>query len=173
VLDVISEVNLLLDQDIVPSLSSRKAHPLSVAEESGYQAALSIEGGQLVLESEQPVAALDLTVSGGNIEWSRELSLFSRKSRGSRTIFYSLMGNVLPAGRTVLGTIGSGADVLSAQLCDQQGQLIATAFGSETTGISTVSVHSAVDTPFDLQGRKTQGQLKHGVYIVNGKKIVK
>ncbi len=173
VLDVISEVNLLLDRDIVPSLSSRKAHPLPVAEEDVYQAALSIEGGQLVLESEQPVAALDLTVSGGSVEWSRELSLFSRKSRGSRTIFYSLMGNVLPAGRTVLGTIGSGVDVLSAQLCDQQGQLIATAFGSETTGISTVTVHSAVDTPFDLQGRKTQGQLKHGVYIVNGKKIVK
>lgn len=187
VLDVIGEVNLLLDRDIVASLArphgangtfgTNEAQPL-------HNATLIVENGQLALESEVPVAALDLTLYGSSIEWSSELSLFSRKSRGNRTIIYSLMGDVLPAGRTVLGTVGSDAKVMAAQLCDLQGQLIATSLGGETTGFSTVESEGsegATDMIYDLQGRcvvnsqwsMVNGQLPKGVYIVNGKKIVK
>lgn len=180
VLDVIAEVNLLLDQDITQSFARRNsAHKSYEAHKSHktyetHQATLTIENGQLVLNTEEPVAALDLSVSG-SVEWDSALSLFTRKSRGSRTIFYSLMGDVLPAGRTVLGTVGSDANIEAVQLCNIEGQFIATSFeDSETTGVTSVATESQqTSSTFDLQGRRIDGSLKKGVYITNGKKVIK
>lgn len=176
--DVVCEVNLLLDEDIEPSLAraygAYKAHEADVAYEP--QATLTIEDGVLVLTSEVPVAALDINISGDNVRWSQELSLFSRKSRGCRTIFYSMMGDVLPAGRTVLGTVSGSATVNFVKLADPDGKLIPTAFGNDTNGIEEIanSQQPLANSPiYDLQGRKVNSQLKTGVYVVNGKKVVK
>jgi YD repeat-containing protein len=130
----------------------------------------------LVLYSEEPVAALDLTVSGG-VEWSSELSLFSRKSRGGRTIFYSLMGDVLSPGRTVLGTVGG--TVTAVRLASPDGNLIAAAIvaDGETTAVRSVGsdqiVAHGTETTYDLQGRRVSGTMRKGVYVINGKKVVK
>ena len=178
--DVVAEVNLLLEQDIEPSLA-RKRKTYGSNETYGTNescdATLSIESGKLVLESEVPVAALDLKVSG-SVQWGSDMSLFTRKSRGGRTIFYSMMGDVLPAGRTVLGTVGTDASITAVSLADAEGQLIAVAIGSgETTGIGAPSLTlpegKETQVVYDLQGRRIDGaRLNKGVYIMNGKKQV-
>ncbi len=179
--DVVAEVNLLLDEGFEPSLARRKnkAHePYETNGAEAYAAKLSIESGQLVLISEVPVAALDISVVGSSVQWSSDMSLFSRKSRGNRTIFYSLFGDVLSAGRTVLGTVGSGSDITAVSLADAEGQLIAVAIGSgETTGIGAPSLTlpegKEPQVVYDLQGRRMDGsRLNKGVYIMNGKKQV-
>ena len=43
----------------------------------------------------------------------------------------------------------------------------------EQTGISNVTTIPAATSVFDLQGRRIQGEPKHGVYIQNGKKVMK
>lgn len=177
--DVVAEVNLLLEEDYNPSLARRRRlsrSPYPTEAGSDYPATLTIESGQLVLESEQPVAALDLTVSGG-VEWSSELSLFSHKSRGSRTIFYSLFGDVLPAGRIVLGSVPANAVITAASLASAEGSLIPVSLStdSEVTGILSVGSDGVVahgtEETYDLQGRKVRNP-KRGLYIVKGKKVV-
>ena len=175
VLDVITEVNLLLDQDITPYFASRLApSPSQTGEGESYAASLAVEEGQLVLYTSVPVAALDISLNTLLAKGSA-LSLFSCKSRGCRSILYSLMGDVLPVGRTVLGTVGSDASVEAAQLCDIDGQAIATSIeGGETTGIRSVcDPDAATSKTFDLQGRRINGPLKKGVFVTNGKKVIK
>lgn len=186
VLDVIEEVNLLLEQDIEPTLAKRDGidRHEEVSENQACDAVLSIENGELVLKSVQPVAALDLTLSGGNVSWSSNLNFFTRKSRGNRTIIYSLMGDVLPVGRTVLGSVDGDAVVQQAQLCDQQGELIATSLnGGTATGLDE-RLKEEAGTPdgstyYDMQGRRMDGEnLQRGIYIMRqqgqqGKKVIK
>ena len=45
-------------------------------------------------------------------------------------------------------------------------------FGNGTTGVSSVATVSQQSVTYDLQGRKVKGQLKSGVYVRNGKKVV-
>lgn len=173
--DVVAEVNLLLDDDLNPTLAPRKEGrraAKTTAEDA--EALLTIEDGQLVLTSERPVAALDIRLSG-NVQWSSEMSLFSHKSRGSRTIFYSLLGDVLPAGRTVLGTVSNRiADLndITVSLSDADGYLIPVAIGCTPTGVHSVHSDTAtVPTVYDLQGRQVTKPAK-GLYFVNGRKVL-
>ena len=175
--DVVAEVNLLLKDDYEPSLARRSGLTTESSpkgEASDAPATLIVEDGQLVLNSGEPVAALDLTVSGG-VAWSSELSLFSRKSRGERTIFYSMMGDVLPAGRTVLGAASGSGTVTAAKLASPEGTLIPVSIGDgAATAVSSVCYDSmAKKETHDLQGRRVSGNLKKGVYIVNGKKVIR
>ncbi|MBQ4392402.1 MAG: leucine-rich repeat protein [Prevotella sp.] len=175
--DVVGEVNLLLEQDYDPSLARRHRVNRTYGSTEPCQATIAIEGNQLVLNSEQPVAAIDLTIDGGSVTWSSDLNLFSRKSRGSRTIIYSLMDNVLPAGRTVLGTVGDYAAVRAAQLANAEGALIATAIAvdGKTTGIVSMEngkLKIEDEGIYDLQGRRIDGNLRKGIYLINGKKVI-
>ena len=43
----------------------------------------------------------------------------------------------------------------------------------EQTGISNVTTIPAATSVFDLQGRRILGEPKHGVYIQNGKKVMR
>jgi hypothetical protein len=85
------------------------------------------------------------------------------------------MGDVLPVGRTVLATVGSDTYVQAVQLCDLEGLNIDTSIeNSETTGVMRVASESQLaGSTFDLQGRRIDGTLRKGVYVVNGKKVIK
>ena len=204
--DVVCEVNLLLDQNIVPELA-RGERKMEREEKSGERederkewradgfAILTIENGQIILESEVPVAALDLSLSPENKgnadwEWSSSLSPFTRAERNGRTIFYSLFGDELPSGRTVLGscpvccdgiatttTCRGHATLTIAKLSDRNGRLIPVRIvdGSETTWMSrSVGVDFVGAPTYDLLGRQVaNGKLPQGVYVINGKKVVK
>ena len=104
---------------------------------------------------------------------------------------YSMSGKTLTPGKHALLHIGEGR-VASMRLSDAYGQNV-TAIGGETTGIDRMgSDVMNVEGVYDLQGRKisnlksplgrrtlaTEGtqetsNLKKGVYIINGQKVVK
>ena len=74
-------------------------------------------------------------------------------------------GTALPAGKAFLliNTPAAGARELSVVF-----------EGETTTGISTMKNEGAMNNAiYDLQGRKVNSQLKSGLYIMNGKKVVK
>ena len=141
-------------------------------------ATISVENGLLVLDSKVPVAALDisLTTPLSPEGLGEALSLFTHKSRGTRSIFYSLFGDVLPEGHTVLGTIRGNAEVTAVKLSDADGHLIPVTFGGATTGINEKVIvnreNSATAETYDLQGRRV-AQPRRGIYVINGKKVVK
>ena len=91
---------------------------------------------------------------------------------------YSMNGKTLAPGKHALLHIGD-ADITSLRLSDTQGRNVNVALGG-TTGIDRMGKHVMnVEGVYDLQGRKLSTQnsqlstLKKGIYIINGKKVVK
>jgi len=91
---------------------------------------------------------------------------------------YSMNGKTLAPGKHALLHIGD-ADITSLRLSDTSGKNVNVNQGG-TTGIDRMGKHVMnVEGVYDLQGRKLSTQnfelstLKKGIYIINGKKVVK
>jgi len=179
--DVVAEVNVLLDQDITPTISSKRRSSPNASQGGEAQpaaiATLSVEDGRLVLETERPIAAFDFILGEGTVEWGDALSWFTKAEReqdGLRhTIFYSLFGDELPAGRHVLATLD--AAVLDATLTDRDASIVTLTLGDgTTTGIeevqSTKDKVQSTDDVYDLTGRRVAHPTR-GTYIVDGQKV--
>ena len=91
---------------------------------------------------------------------------------------YSMNGKTLAPGKHALLHIGD-ADITSLRLSDTSGKNVNVNLGG-TTGVDRMGKHVMnVEGVYDLQGRKLSTQnfelstLKKGIYIINGKKVVK
>lgn len=175
--DVVAEVNVLLDQDITPSISGklREGNRQPTQSNPASSASLYREGDQLILDTDCPVAAFDFILGEGTVEWGDALSWFTKAEReqdGLRhVIFYSLFGDELPAGRHVLASLN--ADVLDATLSDVDAQIIPLTMGDGTaTGIKEVesTKDQVQSTIYDLTGRRVQHP-QRGTYIKDGQKV--
>ena len=93
---------------------------------------------------------------------------------------YSLAGKTLPAGKNALLHIDDG-QIASIRLSDVGGRNVEAQNRNNggSTGIDRMGSHVMnVSGVYDLQGRKItvsekQNTLPHGIYIINGKKVVK
>ena len=88
---------------------------------------------------------------------------------------YSMNGKILTPGKHALLHIGN-AEVTSLRLSDTSGKNVAVSNGDGTTGVDRMGKHVMnVNGIYDLQGRKYSSfiPLKNGIYIINGKKVVK
>jgi hypothetical protein len=95
-----------------------------------------------------------------------------------RLMVYSFGGKTLPAGKHAVLYIGD-TDLTSLCLSDAQGKELRSMAG-DATDIDGLTVKRMMNTDgvFNLNGQKVSGSadgkaLKHGVYIINGQKIVK
>lgn len=135
VLDVVLLVNKVLSQQ--PT-----AVPAYVEQPAAW---ICCDDGQLTVNATQPVAALDIMVSGSNaITLSGELERLgmtcSVEQRNGRVhlVAWSLTGDMLPAGQTILGRLdGSAARVAGAVLVDSEARRMPIATG-QTTDISNL-----------------------------------
>lgn len=146
-----------------------------------------IEDGTLYVESSASLAGLQVQLiseDNRSITLSEDLDSFETASAwlsDSDFLFmaYSMSNNTLAPGRHALLHIGD-AKLASLRLSDTVGHKISiTEKGSETTDVDSfrrnvVSGHGV----YDLSGRKVttadrQEILPRGVYIINGKKVVK
>ena len=88
---------------------------------------------------------------------------------------YSLNGKTLTPGKHALLYIGD-SEISSIRLSDTTGKNINVSSGNGTTGIDRMGKDVMnVNGVYDLQGRKLSPltSLKKGIYIINGKKVVK
>ncbi len=173
--DVVACINILLDQGVTPSLAraSQSLNPQLPSDDA--VATLTIDGqGRLMLNSAMPVAALELQLSDGDVQWASAMSPFSHASREGHHIFYSMFDDELPAGSTLLATTTSR--VVAADAVSKDGRRIPLCINQGVTdAIGTVANLPSAQSPiyFDLQGRQFVNRPSHsGVYIQDGKKIV-
>lgn len=172
--DVVACINILLDKNITPSLNnlSRDMYRRA-AQQATAEATLAIDSqGRLVLCSAVPVAALELQLDDGDVQWQEALSDFGHANRKGHHIFYSLLGDELPAGTTVLAT--TTATLLAADAVNKEGRSIPLSIDQGVTRVNTV-VNNKSDggNCFDLQGRLvSKGQLRSGIYVKDGKKVI-
>ena len=176
--DVVAEINLMFDKGFTPNFAPRRFAPDGTVEVIETTNCLYVENGQLVLKSDTPVAALDIVLESNEVQWTEALSWFTQKQRGGRTIFYSLFGDEIPAGETILATYSG--DIFDAMIVDLEGNEIPLGIGlNEVNGIHQVEEEPLTnDNVYDLSGREivnrksVNRKLPKGLYIVNGKKQV-
>ena len=145
-----------------------------------------IEDGILYVESDVALGGVQvqLTLDGrGQMEEVRvaeDLDGFEQASAWLSDndylfLAYSLNGKTLSPGKHALLYIGD-ADITSLRLSDTQGKNIDAHHGDGTTGIDRMGKHVMnINGVYDLQGRKLSPltPLKKGIYIINGKLVVK
>lgn len=182
--DVVANINLLLSQGVSTALLRRKVDSMRAAaiDDVQHEAVLYVDGENLVLETSRPVAAMDITLSGGNVEWLPSLSSFLRATKegnGSRSIFYSFSGEEIPAGTTVLAH--TDCCIVNVMLVDIDGKEVSSAIGSGGVTSNGEIIFDADGRPevvCDLYGRRINisetgvDRLSPGIYIINGKKVI-
>ena len=177
--DVVANINLLLDSGVTPKLAKGNRSKDATQDEEP-EAVLYVKDGRLMLNTTRPVAALDLLLTGENVKWSPAVDAFSKKSKGNRTIVYSLFGDEIMEGETVIAELDG--DIDDAMIVDIDGNEIRlNVIKGNYDGTTAIEGAQAADDSnaavFDLQGRKVaerfdRNTLKPGIYIVKGKKVV-
>ena len=175
ILDVMGIVKGILNPNLLASAQAEGS------------AAYTIEDGILFVESELPLGGVQvqLTLDGRrNIEVAEDLNGLEQASAWLSDndylfLAYSMNGKTLAPGKHALLHIGD-ADITSLRLSDTSGKNVNVNLGGGTTGIDRMGKHVMnVEGVYDLQGRKLSTQnfelstLKKGIYIINGKKVVK
>ena len=185
ILDVMAIVNGVLNPSLLASSQSENT------------AVYSVEDGIAYVETPMMLGGVQIQLSGpsrlndnGEIinEYivAKDLNGFETASTWlseSDYLFlsYSMSGRTLSPGKHALLHIGD-ADIASIRLSDTFGRnvRVVACDNSNTTSIDRMGKHvMSVEGIYDLQGRKLSSNdsrlstLKKGVYIINGKKVVK
>ena len=111
-----------------------------------------------VIASATAITDNDLLVSDGTVTGNG--SIYALGKKNGVVGFYRIAdGETVPAGKAYLTISSTARDFY--------------ALGDETTGIVGNKREPITNNCYyDLQGRKVNGQLKKGLYIVNGKKVI-
>lgn len=157
--------NIITVQDIVKTVNfvlSSVIDPVSTAIQKSKSTVQSpnrlyIENNQLVLNAEQPVSAMDISLQGISDKQLR-LMLISSKFQliarnlsegGTRFIVFSPTGAEIPTGKTIIAELYSeNVGVSSAQLSDKGARIVSVSLNnSEVTGWGNLSdLHFSVYT---------------------------
>ena len=189
--DVVKMTDLLLFvDDVAESRKTQKVQDDDFLRESF--ASIYMRDGQVWIDTKVPVAAFELTLRN-----SPQLSLSTQlkdigftcrsnsKDHITRIVGYSMTGSRLLPGETAIARIGNvHSTIESAVLSDTKANRIdVSVFAGETTGISEMrnSKWKMDNAIYDLQGRRIKTSTfnslsstkKKGLYIQNGKKVVK
>ena len=178
----VQDVVALVREMIAPASVMKKAPAYLSAHETGTdnsQAHVYIENGQLIVESELPVAAFDITLAGGDSTPTWLLDdmgmqcTITQEGATVRLIGYSIMGQELPAGRTAIAQT-SHTTVVSAELVDSEALDIDTSLNTSPTAIATVTDDLMVTTHgqhLRLWSNRQRSDVTWNVYTLAGQLI--
>ena len=181
--DVVSLVNILLDQEIETNAVSGVNRRAANAEDA--EAQLFWRGNQLVLKSKRDVAALDLAIRNAkDIKWllndvDYDFTI-NKNANFVRVIHYSMSGKEIKAGETIIAeAVGSDMNVLKADIVDKDGFNIKTYFIGNATGIEEVPEFnsdmtiSADVAGLNIQNGKAMPKTQWAIYNIGGKLLGK
>ncbi|MBO7050928.1 MAG: hypothetical protein J6W42_10035 [Bacteroidaceae bacterium] len=176
VLDLVRLINLLLDENKIDRAPAREKN--TPPGQSHSEAWIGIRNQELVLSTERPVAAFDIIMDYSEdaiIEWTLENSRWNISQRlydgGAHVIIYSLSGEQIPAGETVLAHISNGAASLQkVTMTDINAVHIGVGIKHETTSIHMKQSDNGADV-YSTEGVKQDAApIGPGIYIIEGKK---
>lgn len=148
VLDVIALVDLLISDTALVEAHSLAKAKASVSIDRDAKACLYWEGTDLILESEEDVAAIDILMQGmATLQWNKALGMTAVCSDGKncqRIIAYSMSGKYIPQGKHVLLTATEPCEVSAALVADRAAQNVNVSLSApEFTEVGT-SLHTPV-----------------------------
>lgn len=153
--DVVRQVDLLLQPSADATAQTRRRPAGRAAAPDGAQARLYVEDGWLKLQSPVAVGAIDLTLSGlgeADLTWQSATAGFARAlaatDDGLHAIVYSLEGDSLPAGESVLARVPAACRATAVTLASPQARRIEAiaAQGGTATGLDAATSGLGVRT---------------------------
>ena len=162
----------------------------SVASLQEYQVVYTVENNILFVESPIDLAGIQVQLSLNerckkeNVRTSDELKGFEQASAWLTDddyllLAYSMSGKTLSAGKHALLYVGD-SDISQLRISDVNGHNVKVIAGDGATQIDVMGSRvQRQEGIYDLYGRKlvvgksSNRKLPHGVYIINGKKVVK
>ncbi|MBQ7571812.1 MAG: leucine-rich repeat domain-containing protein, partial [Bacteroidaceae bacterium] len=180
--DIVCTVNIVLENDedgADPAGVRRRMRRQMLAEDTPAQCWFYAEDGRVKVETEVPVAALDIELEGVSTD---EVSLLLNHShyqmrgrntaRGSRYVIFSPDGSVIPADSpTALLALSRSGRPTAVQCADKDAREVASTIGLPT-GVASVGVGGRSGAIYDISGRRVE-QPRRGLYIQNGQKLLK
>lgn len=172
--DLVCTINLFLDEDTGESSARRK---MSAEEASDKAAYVYADGTDLMLDSREAVAAIDIVIEGitaGQVRSTLNTGKYQMIAKdvpsGVRVVIISPSGETLPTGSVRLLRMAQEAKPLSAEAADIEARRMTVGVGKdEVTGISSATESAEEGAAYDLSGRRSVKTHK-GIRITNGKK---
>lgn len=141
--DIVSTVNIILDSDIISSVQQIKARNKEMLPATNT---MNVENGYLVLNTEQPVAAMDVVLKGIS---GKQLRLLLNNSsfqmlthdteNGVRFILFSPTGDIIPQGSSRIVELNSTqVSLLEAELSDREAKRVPVMIDGAPTDIENV-----------------------------------
>lgn len=175
--DVVCTVNIILGKAASAARNYYASRSYDAGAENlqdtelAAQAGIYLRDGKIFLNTEVPVAALSIAASG-HINWNLKQLGMEQATEGSSLVAYSLSGNTLPVGETLIGTYEGDATITGISLADEEAKSISSDTHNGTVtrinGISE-SDDAAEMVIFNTQGVRTQ-KMQKGINIVKTQK---
>ena len=176
--DVVATINLFIGTE---ESSEAMALRMSRIKARGASPAnrLAMADGELWIDAADNVGAIDITLKGvaaTDVKLalsSMRYQMVTRNTRdGVRIVIISPTGDSMSGHRCLLRTTRP-ARVARVAAADTEAQPIGVEITDGTaTGIDTIDTDSHDRKLYDIQGRKLEQTQGHGIYIVNGKKMI-
>lgn len=176
--DVVCTVNLFLVQEPTEENSSTARRSMNKGANIA-DAVLHLSEGILSMDSEAPVAALDISLTGVHstdirllLPQSRWQMIAHDNSEGVRLVLLSPTGDTIPIHAATLIAFSQEATMTHAMASDENAQALKVCF-DERTSMEPSAPQTNDNIYFDLFGRQLYDYpSQRGIYIINGKKMI-
>ena len=165
--DVIRTVGILVANAINNTDSIMMNHIVPREQQSSADAEIFVDNNAIKVVTTRPIAALQINFKG-NAQWKMNDLGMEQTATQHTVVAYSLTGNNIPVGETIIGYCQGNVDLLHAELSDADARLIPVTISGQrmptaTEDLQTTDNEQAI---YDVLGRKHNQINQQGLYII-------
>lgn len=167
--DVICTINILLAQEeedngSLIETATESSNTAIAYSDSETEAELIFEDGKIKLRTSTPVAAMSIKAAG-DIKWNLDAMGLEQSTSKGNVVGYSLFGNTIPVGESIIGTYEGNININGVSLSDENADNI-------TVTLKNGLLTSIAPTPqedsneiYTLRGERLNSTTK-GIHII-------
>lgn len=163
--DIIATTNIILAEDNYNVAKAKAKSTGGIDDVSDKDAVITVENGIVSIDSEYPIAAMQISTYG-NLQWEFPAGI-SVTSKNGKMVAFSISGKTLPAGHNIIGKYTGSINLCDALLSDAQAQPISVriSHGGATDIDDMIYVHNKGDEIYGTDGLR-HTELRKGVNII-------
>ena len=165
--DVIRTVDILLANAIDDSASTTMSHIAPRTQVEAYEAEIVIENNAIKLITSTPIAALQISAVG-DVHWQMNNLAMEQTTAHHAVVAYSLTGNHIPVGETIIGYSQGNVEFLHAELSDTDARLVPVKISGHRvpSALDNIQNTDSEQVIYDVLGRKHNQMNQQGLYII-------
>lgn len=165
--DVIRTVDILLANALDNSTSTTMSHIAPRTQVEAYEAEIVIENNAIKLITSTPIAALQISAVG-DVLWQMNNLAMEQTTAHHVVVAYSLRGNHIPVGETIIGYSQGNVELLHAELSDTDARLVPVKISGHRvpSALDNIQNTDSEQVIYDVLGRKHNQMNQQGLYII-------